>query len=97
MNSGQTHSKMQELGGCIPGPGGAWGGRPLRNLWGLPLPYPMTPPGPAQPLPWTPQPSHNPVPVLRAFGVTDEGVSVCCHIQGFAPYFYTPAPPGEWP
>ncbi|XP_044112740.1 DNA polymerase delta catalytic subunit isoform X2 [Neovison vison] len=53
--------------------------------------------GPAQPLPWTPQPSHNPVPVLRAFGVTDEGVSVCCHIQGFAPYFYTPAPPGFGP
>ncbi|XP_059007002.1 DNA polymerase delta catalytic subunit [Mustela lutreola] len=53
--------------------------------------------GPAQPLPWTPQPSRNPVPVLRAFGVTDEGVSVCCHIQGFAPYFYTPAPPGFGP
>lgn len=33
--------------------------------------------------------------MLRAFGVTDEGVSICCHIHGFAPYFYTPAPPGE--
>lgn len=37
------------------------------------------------------------MPILRAFGVTDEGFSVCCHIHGFAPYFYTPAPPGECP
>ncbi|XP_029781128.1 DNA polymerase delta catalytic subunit isoform X1 [Suricata suricatta] len=49
--------------------------------------------GPAQPLPGA-APPPGPVPVLRAFGVTDEGVSVCCHIHGFAPYFYTPAPPG---
>ncbi|XP_040490283.1 DNA polymerase delta catalytic subunit isoform X2 [Ursus maritimus] len=50
--------------------------------------------GPAQPLPGAPPPSCSSVPVLRAFGVTDEGVSVCCHIHGFAPYFYTPAPRG---
>uniref|UniRef100_A0A3Q2LNK9 DNA polymerase n=1 Tax=Equus caballus TaxID=9796 RepID=A0A3Q2LNK9_HORSE len=53
--------------------------------------------GPAQPLPGAPTPSPGSVPVLRAFGVTDEGVSVCCHIHGFAPYFYTPAPPGFGP
>nr|XP_021536769.1 DNA polymerase delta catalytic subunit [Neomonachus schauinslandi] len=53
--------------------------------------------GPAQPPPGAPQPSRGPMPVLRAFGVTDEGVSVCCHIHGFAPYFYTPAPPGFGP
>lgn len=53
--------------------------------------------GPARPLPGAPPPSHSSVPVLRAFGVTDEGVSVCCHIHGFAPYFYTPAPPGFGP
>ncbi|KAB1274909.1 DNA polymerase delta catalytic subunit [Camelus dromedarius] len=53
--------------------------------------------GPARPLPWGPPPSQGSVPVLRAFGVTDEGISVCCHIHGFAPYFYTPAPPGFGP
>lgn len=52
-------------------------------------------PAPARPLPGAPPPSQGSVPILRAFGVTDEGVSVCCHIHGFAPYFYTPAPPGE--
>ncbi|KAM6223345.1 DNA polymerase delta catalytic subunit [Rhynchocyon petersi] len=52
--------------------------------------------GPARPLPLpgSPPASRGSVPVLRAFGVTDAGVSVCCHIHGFAPYFYTPAPPG---
>uniref|UniRef100_A0A2K5RGD5 DNA polymerase n=1 Tax=Cebus imitator TaxID=2715852 RepID=A0A2K5RGD5_CEBIM len=55
------------------------------------------PAGPAQPVPGGPPLSQGSVPVLRAFGVTDEGVSVCCHIHGFAPYFYTPAPPGFGP
>uniref|UniRef100_A0AAR2KKM5 DNA polymerase delta catalytic subunit n=1 Tax=Pygocentrus nattereri TaxID=42514 RepID=A0AAR2KKM5_PYGNA len=35
------------------------------------------------------------VPVVRMFGVTDGGNSVCCHVHGFAPYFYVPAPAGE--
>ncbi|XP_071768025.1 DNA polymerase delta catalytic subunit [Centroberyx gerrardi] len=34
------------------------------------------------------------VPIIRMFGVTDSGNSVCCHVHGFAPYFYTPAPSG---
>uniref|UniRef100_A0A665UXV3 DNA polymerase delta catalytic subunit n=1 Tax=Echeneis naucrates TaxID=173247 RepID=A0A665UXV3_ECHNA len=34
------------------------------------------------------------VPIIRMFGVTDKGNSVCCHIHGFAPYFYVPAPSG---
>uniref|UniRef100_A0A3B4AS68 DNA polymerase n=1 Tax=Periophthalmus magnuspinnatus TaxID=409849 RepID=A0A3B4AS68_9GOBI len=34
------------------------------------------------------------VPIIRMFGVTDSGNSVCCHIHGFAPYFYVPAPVG---
>uniref|UniRef100_A0A8C1I0K9 DNA polymerase n=2 Tax=Cyprinus carpio TaxID=7962 RepID=A0A8C1I0K9_CYPCA len=34
------------------------------------------------------------VPIVRMFGVTDSGNSVCCHIHGFAPYFYVPAPNG---
>uniref|UniRef100_A0A8K9XUU7 DNA polymerase n=1 Tax=Oncorhynchus mykiss TaxID=8022 RepID=A0A8K9XUU7_ONCMY len=34
------------------------------------------------------------VPIIRMFGVTDSGNSVCCHVHGFAPYFYIPAPNG---
>ncbi|XP_077476074.1 DNA polymerase delta catalytic subunit isoform X2 [Stigmatopora argus] len=37
------------------------------------------------------------VPIIRMFGVTDSGNSVCCHIHGFAPYFYVPAPNGFTP
>ncbi|TMS15409.1 DNA polymerase delta catalytic subunit [Larimichthys crocea] len=36
--------------------------------------------------------SQGKVPIIRMFGVTDSGNSVCCHIHGFAPYFYVPAP-----
>ena len=32
------------------------------------------------------------VPILRMFGVTDNGNSVCAHIHGFMPYLYVPAP-----
>ncbi|XP_065820442.1 DNA polymerase delta catalytic subunit [Labrus bergylta] len=38
--------------------------------------------------------SQGKVPIIRMFGVTDGGNSVCCHIHGFAPYFYVPAPTG---
>ncbi|KAG8007087.1 DNA polymerase delta catalytic subunit, partial [Nibea albiflora] len=38
--------------------------------------------------------SQGKVPIIRMFGVTDNGNSVCCHIHGFAPYFYVPAPSG---
>ncbi|KAJ3290887.1 DNA-directed DNA polymerase delta [Borealophlyctis nickersoniae] len=30
--------------------------------------------------------------ILRMFGVTMEGHSVVCHVHGFLPYFYVPAP-----
>ncbi|KAM6904983.1 DNA polymerase delta catalytic subunit [Xenentodon cancila] len=38
--------------------------------------------------------SRGKVPIIRMFGVTDNGNSVCCHVHGFAPYFYVPAPNG---
>uniref|UniRef100_A0A3Q4MFD4 DNA polymerase n=1 Tax=Neolamprologus brichardi TaxID=32507 RepID=A0A3Q4MFD4_NEOBR len=38
--------------------------------------------------------SQGKVPIIRMFGVTDKGNSVCCHVHGFAPYFYVPAPNG---
>lgn len=34
----------------------------------------------------------GPVPVMRMFGVTDLGNSVCCHVHGFTPYFFVTAP-----
>ena len=34
------------------------------------------------------------MPVIRMFGITMEGHSVCAHIHGFTPYFYVPAPKG---
>ncbi|XP_071028760.1 DNA polymerase delta catalytic subunit-like [Oncorhynchus clarkii lewisi] len=38
--------------------------------------------------------SQGNVPIIRMFGVTGSGNSVCCHVHGFAPYFYIPAPNG---
>ncbi|XP_043268576.1 DNA polymerase delta catalytic subunit isoform X2 [Venturia canescens] len=35
----------------------------------------------------------GPVPIMRMFGVTWEGNSVCCHVHGFCPYFFVTAPP----
>ena len=34
------------------------------------------------------------VPVIRMYGVTQEGNSVMCHVHGFASYLFTPAPQG---
>ena len=35
----------------------------------------------------------GPVPVMRLYGVTEEGNSVCCHVHGFCPYLFVTAPP----
>ncbi|XP_064360612.1 DNA polymerase delta catalytic subunit, partial [Dromaius novaehollandiae] len=61
-------------------------------------PVPVSP-CPLSPCPQGPAARHarchrGPVPIIRMFGVTDGGHSVCCHVHGFVPYFYVPAPPG---
>ncbi|KAK9885614.1 hypothetical protein WA026_012378 [Henosepilachna vigintioctopunctata] len=44
------------------------------------------------PYPGMPGAQNGPVPVIRTFGVTKNGNSVCCHIHGFCPYFYINLP-----
>ncbi|KAL7230905.1 hypothetical protein ACSBR2_009230 [Camellia fascicularis] len=41
--------------------------------------------------------SSGPAAIIRIFGVTSEGHSVCCHVHGFEPYFYISCPPGMGP
>ncbi|XP_055629007.1 DNA polymerase delta catalytic subunit [Toxorhynchites rutilus septentrionalis] len=47
-----------------------------------------------QPLAGMPGAQIGPVPVMRMFGTTQEGNSVCAHVHGFAPYLYVAAPRG---
>lgn len=39
-----------------------------------------------------PGPQSGLVPIIRMFGVTKDGNSVCCHVHGFSPYFYINLP-----
>lgn len=39
-----------------------------------------------------PGPQSGLVPIIRMFGVTRSGNSVCCHVHGFSPYFYVNLP-----
>ncbi|OAY64752.1 DNA polymerase delta catalytic subunit [Ananas comosus] len=41
--------------------------------------------------------SSGPAAILRIFGVTREGHSVCCNVHGFEPYFYISCPAGMGP
>ncbi|KAK4393747.1 DNA polymerase delta catalytic subunit [Sesamum angolense] len=41
--------------------------------------------------------SSGPAAIIRIFGVTKEGHSVCCLVHGFEPYFYISCPPGMGP
>ncbi|KAF5188803.1 Dna polymerase delta catalytic subunit, partial [Thalictrum thalictroides] len=41
--------------------------------------------------------SSGPAAILRIFGVTREGHSVCCNVHGFEPYLYMSCPPGMGP
>jgi DNA polymerase delta subunit 1 len=43
---------------------------------------------------WPELGSETRVPVLRMYGVTEEGNSVLAHIHGFRPYFWVPCPEG---
>ncbi|KAL4224603.1 DNA polymerase delta catalytic subunit [Mactra antiquata] len=45
-------------------------------------------------MPGMPGATVGPTPIIRMFGVTDEGHSVTTHIHGFTPYFFVPAYPG---
>ncbi|CAK9809726.1 DNA polymerase delta catalytic subunit [Anthophora quadrimaculata] len=44
------------------------------------------------PLPGMPGSRIPPVSIMRMFGITEQGNSVCCHVHGFSPYLYVTAP-----
>ncbi|XP_069738764.1 LOW QUALITY PROTEIN: DNA polymerase delta catalytic subunit [Phaenicophaeus curvirostris] len=46
------------------------------------------------PPPGLPGAPPGPAPILRVYGVTEAGNSVCLHVHGFSPYFYVLGPPG---
>ncbi|CAL1283637.1 unnamed protein product [Larinioides sclopetarius] len=45
-----------------------------------------------QPVPGMTGCKTGPVPIMRMFGVSMEGNSILCHVHGFLPYFFVPAP-----
>lgn len=45
-----------------------------------------------QPVQGMPGSQLGPVPIMRMYGITMEGNSVCCHVHGFTPYFYVTVP-----
>ena len=80
-------------------------GNPMRREWPRPPPPPIDPASDtisfqqididhyvAPPIPGMPGLQSGVVPVLRMYGVTMEGNSVCAHLHGFLPYFYVNYP-----
>lgn len=47
-----------------------------------------------RPGPRLPGARKPPVPIIRIYGVTNDGHSVMAHVHGVSPYFYVKAPPG---
>jgi len=47
-----------------------------------------------QPLPGMPGSTVGPVPIIRIYGVNEQGNSLTVHVHGFSPYFYVKAPQG---
>nr|XP_021189577.2 DNA polymerase delta catalytic subunit [Helicoverpa armigera] len=45
-----------------------------------------------QPMQGMPGSQLAPVPIMRMYGITMDGNSVCCHVHGFTPYFYVTVP-----
>lgn len=45
-----------------------------------------------EPIKGMPGSQLGPVPIMRMYGITMEGNSVCCHVHGFTPYFYVTVP-----
>ncbi|XP_059054186.1 DNA polymerase delta catalytic subunit [Achroia grisella] len=45
-----------------------------------------------QPVQGMPGSQLGPVPIMRMYGITIQGNSVCCHVHGFTPYFYVTVP-----
>ncbi|OXA50987.1 DNA polymerase delta catalytic subunit [Folsomia candida] len=46
----------------------------------------------SKPIPGMPGAKMGPVPVIRMYGVTEDGHAICCHVHGFSPYFYVSVP-----
>ena len=44
-------------------------------------------------MPGMPGAKSGPMPIVRIYGITEQGNSVMAHVHGFAPYFFVPAPP----
>jgi len=61
------------------------------------LDYVITAAPPSSIFAHSPPPSLPQCAVVRLFGVTSSGNSVCVHVHGFQPYFYASLPPGLSP